>query len=414
MTEPGDALIFDWNTVERRGKILPEGFSLLDETLRDGLQNPSVIDPTIEEKLKILHLMESLGIHEADIGLPGSSKRAFDDVLRLCKEVVNCKMKIRVACAGRTVVSDITPMIEISQRAGLPVEVYAFIGSSPIRQYVEGWDLALIAKRSAEAIDVAVKAGLPVCYVTEDTTRSVPDALTTLFRAAIEHGATRLCLADTVGHATPDGVRHLIQFTKNVIAGTGATSIGIDWHGHNDRGFALQNAIWAFEYGADRVHATALGIGERVGNAPMELLLANLKLLGELDGFDLTNLLDYTETVRKALGWEVPSSYPLVGSDAFRTATGVHAAAIIKAISKGHSWLADRIYSGVPASEFGRKQEICIGFMSGASNVNFYLRERGFEPRDDLVTAILAAAKAQAHLMTEPEVMAIVGRFANS
>ena len=402
-------LIFDWNEVNRKGRILPKNATFFDETLRDGLQNPSVVDPGIEEKLKILHLMEDLGIHVADVGLPGSSKRAFEDVLRLCKEVVDCNMKIKIACAGRTVVSDITPMIELSQRSGIPVEVYAFIGSSPIRQYVESWDIALIAKRSTEAIDVAVKAGLPVAYVTEDTTRSRPEVLTTLFRAAIDHGATRLCLSDTVGHATPDGVRNLIQFTKNVVAGTGA-EIGIDWHGHNDRGLALENAIWAFEYGADRVHATGLGIGERVGNAQMELLLLNLKLLGQLDGQDLTKLLEYCETIARAVKWDIPISYPLVGRDAFRTATGVHASAVIKAMAKGDTWLADRIYSGVPAGMIGRSQEICIGFMSGASNVNHWLISRNLAVDDELVTEILKAAKAQDHIMVDEEVMAVIKR----
>jgi 2-isopropylmalate synthase len=402
-------LIFDWNEVNRKGRILPKNATFFDETLRDGLQNPSVVDPGIEEKLKILHLMEDLGLHVADVGLPGSSKRAFEDVLRLCKEVVDCKMKIGIACAGRTVVGDITPMIELSQRAGIPVEVYAFIGSSPIRQFVESWDVELIAKRSTEAIDVAVKAGLPVAYVTEDTTRSRPEVLTTLFRAAIDHGASRLCLSDTVGHATPDGVRNLIQFTKNVVAGTGA-EIGIDWHGHNDRGLALENAIWAFEYGADRVHATGLGIGERVGNAQMELLLLNLKLLGQLDGQDLTKLLEYCETIARAVKWDIPISYPLVGRDAFRTATGVHASAVIKAMAKGDTWLADRIYSGVPAGMIGRAQEICVGIMSGASNVNYWLSQRGIPVDDTLVAEILKAAKTQDHIMTEEEVMAVVKR----
>jgi 2-isopropylmalate synthase len=404
------AFIFDWNEVNRKGRLVPQTFTLFDETLRDGLQNPSVEDPGIDDKLTILHLMEDLGIDEADIGLPGSSKRAFEDVLRMCKEVVDCKMKIRIAAAGRTVVGDITPMIEVSQRAGLPIEVYAFIGSSPIRQYVEQWDVSLIAKRSAEAIDVAVKAGLPVCYVTEDTTRSRPEVLTTLFRAAIDHGASRLCLSDTVGHATPDGVRNLVQFTRGVIAGTGAT-VGVDWHGHNDRGFALENAIWALEFGADRVHATALGIGERVGNAAMELLLMNLRLLGQLPAErDLTKLVEYCQTVARAVHWQVPVNYPLVGHDAFRTATGVHAAAIVKAMQKDDVWLADRVYSGVPAGMFGRHQEICIGFMSGASNVGFWLRQRGIEPSEDLVAAILQAAKGTTHILRDHEVMAVVQR----
>jgi 2-isopropylmalate synthase len=400
-------LIYDWNEVGRKGRLIPKDISFFDETLRDGLQNPSVADPNIESKLKLLHLMAKIGIQVADIGLPGSSKRAFDDVLRMCREITDNKLPIRVACAGRTIVSDITPMIEISQRAGIPVEIYAFIGSSPIRQLAEEWDAELIAQRSAEAIDVGVKAGLPVAYVTEDTTRSRPEVLAALFKMAIDHGASRLCLCDTVGHATPDGVRNLISFTRAIVAGSGAT-VGIDWHGHNDRGLALENALWALEFGADRVHGTALGIGERVGNAAMELILLNLKLLGLLDHRDLTHLLEYCTTAAQAVGWQVPINYPLVGRDAFRTATGVHAAAIIKAESKGDAWLADRIYSGVPAGMFGRKQEICVGYMSGASNVNYWLRQRKMEPSKELVEAILAKAKATDHILSDEEIQAVV------
>jgi len=409
-TDRADEFVFDWNEVNRKGRLVPHSFSVFDETLRDGLQNPSVEDPGIEDKLRILHLMADLGIEEANMGLPGSSQRAFDDVLRLCKEVVDCKMKIKVAAAGRTVVGDITPIVEISQRAGIPIEVYAFIGSSPIRQYVEHWDVSLIARRSAEAIDVAVQAHLPVAYVTEDTTRSRPEVLRTLFRSAIDHGASRLCLSDTVGHATPDGVRNLVQFTHEVIAGTGA-QVGIDWHGHNDRGFALENAIWALEFGVDRVHATALGIGERVGNTAMELLLMNLWLLGQLGTErDLTKLVEYCETVARAVRWQVPPNYPLVGRDAFRTATGVHAAAIVKAMQKNDVWLADRVYSGVPAATFGRHQEIDIGFMSGASNVGYWLRQRNIEPDAGLVAAILQVAKATNHILSEEEVLAVIAR----
>ncbi len=400
-------LIYDWNEIGRKGRLIPEGVTFFDETLRDGLQNPSVTDPSIDKKLKLLHLMEKIGIDVADIGLPGSSKRAFDDVLRMCREITDNKLNLGVACAGRTVVTDITPMIEISQRAGIPVEVYAFIGSSPIRQLAEDWDVDLIAKRSAEAIDVGVKAGLSVAYVTEDTTRTRPEALATLFKVAIDHGASRLCLCDTVGHETPDGVRNLINFTKSIVAGMGA-KVGVDWHGHNDRGLALVNAVWALEWGADRVHGTALGIGERVGNAPMELILLNLKLLGLLESQDLTHLLEYCSVAAEAVGWDVAINYPLVGRDAFRTATGVHAAAIIKAQQKGDAWLADRIYSGVPAGMFGRKQEICIGFMSGASNVNYWLRQRHIEPSKDLVDAILAKAKTMPRNLTDDEILAAV------
>jgi 2-isopropylmalate synthase len=402
-------LIYDWNEVGRRGRLISKDISFFDETLRDGLQNPSVADPHVESKLKLLHLMAKVGIQVADVGLPGSSQRAFEDVLRMCREIADNKLPLRVACAGRTVVSDIMPMVEISQRVGMPVEIYAFIGSSPIRQLAEEWDVSLIAQRSAEAIDAGVKAGLPVAYVTEDTTRSRPEVLATLFKMAIDHGASRLCLCDTVGHATPDGVRNLIGFTQAVVAGAGAT-VGIDWHGHNDRGLALENALWALEFGADRVHGTALGIGERVGNAAMELILLNLKLLGLLEHQDLTHLLEYCTTAAQTVGWQVPINYPLVGRDAFRTATGVHAAAIIKAESKGNAWLADRIYSGVPAGMFGRKQEICVGYMSGASNVNYWLRQRKIEPSKELIDAILEKAKATDHILSDEQIQAVVDK----
>jgi 2-isopropylmalate synthase len=354
-------LIFDWNEVDRRGRILPDNATFLDETLRDGLQNPSVKDPPVADKLALLHLMEDLGIHYANAGLPSSSRRAFEDALLLCKEVVDAKMKIKIVCAGRTVPADITPIIEVSQRAGLPVEAYVFIGSSPIRQHVESWDLALIAKRSAEAIRVAVQAGLSVAYVTEDTTRSRPEVLTTLFKAAIEHGATRLCLSDTVGHATPDGVRNLIRFAKGVVASTGAKNIGLDWHGHNDRGLALANSLSAFESGADRVHGTGLGIGERTGNAPMELILLNLKLLRQLEGQDLTGLLRYCETVAKALGWEIPRNYPLAGADAtFRSATGAYAAPTLKGGKNDPWWLTDRVTRGAPRARWAGSKRLAL------------------------------------------------------
>ncbi len=402
-----DELIYDWNEVGRRHP--PFGpVEFFDETLRDGLQNPSVKDPSIEQKLELIHLMESLGIHAADIGLPGSSKRAFDDVLRMCKEIVATGMKLRPACAGRTVAADILPMVEISQKAGVPVEVYTFIGSSPIRLFAESWDVETLLKHSADAIDVAVKNNLPVAYVTEDTIRSRPEVLASLFKNAIDHGASRLVLCDTVGHATPDGTRNLIRFTQNLLKAYGANHVKLDFHNHNDRGLGLVNALTAVEEGIDRVHGTALGIGERVGNTAMELILLNLKLAGALEGQDMTNLIRYCELTSKAVGMPVPVNYPLVGADAFRTSTGVHAAAIIKAQNKGDEELADRIYSGVPAGMFGCHQAIEIGPMSGASNVVYWLKGHGVEPDAALVQAILLKAKEGGRVLSADEVRAAV------
>jgi 2-isopropylmalate synthase len=404
-------LIYDWNEVERKGPVfgLRKRFEVHDETLRDGIQNPSVVDPGIGDKLEILHLLDEIGVYSSDVGLPGAGPRAFEDVLTLVKEIAEHKLSIIPTCAGRTMVSDIKPMAEVSQRAGIKVEVMTFIGSSPIRQLAEDWSAKLIIDRAVEAIDFGVKEGLPVTFVTEDTTRSHPQLLTDLFRAAIDHGATRLCLCDTVGHATPDGVKNLLHFTRHVVEGSGA-KVKIDWHGHNDRGLALVNAIFAYEYGADRVHGCMLGIGERVGNAPLDLLLINLKLLGALGDQDLSKLTALAKRVSRATAFPIPINYPVVGEDAFRTATGVHAAAIIKAQQKGDAWLADRVYSGVPAGMFGREQEICIGPMSGVSNVSYWLQVRKYDASPGLVEAILKVAKQSDHNLTDDEVRAVVDR----
>ena len=403
-------VIYDWNTVEARGPITTKPIRFFDETLRDGIQSPSATDPSTEDKVEMVHLMEQLGIHHVDIGLPGAGKRQYDDVLRIATEVRDNKMKIKLACACRTMVRDIEPVVEISQKVGIPIEVMAFIGSSPIRQFAEEWDVDFIAKQSAEAIDFAVKNGLPCTYVTEDTTRSRPETLDRLFRAAIEHGAQGLCLCDTVGHATPDGIRNLIAWTKNLIKGTGR-AVQIDWHGHNDRGMAVANALWAIEAGVDRVHGTALGIGERVGNCSIDQLLVNLKLLGLLPEQDLSKLMLFCQLASRACGYPIPRNYPVVGHDAFRTGTGVHAAAILKALRRNDTWLADRVYSGVPATEFGKEQEIEIGFMSGQANVTFWLEKRHVPAVPGLVPAIVERAKRSNRILTDEEVYDVIKTF---
>ena len=273
-------VIYDWNSIERRGSLFNHKISFFDETLRDGVQCPSVVDPKIEDKLKLVHLMNDVGIDYINIGLPGAGKRAFEDVVEIGREIRDAKLNIKPAAAARTHLNDIRPIVEASQKLGTPIECMAFIGSSPIRLYAEDWNLESILKRSSEAIDFAVKNGLPTTYVTEDTTRSRPEVLAVLFRNAIEHGAKRLCLCDTVGHATPDGIKNLIGWTRNFVRSMGV-EVGIDWHGHNDRGLGVTNAIHALEFGADRAHGTILGIGERVGNASLDQVLFNLKLLGE-------------------------------------------------------------------------------------------------------------------------------------
>jgi 2-isopropylmalate synthase len=409
LPESETELIYDWNSVEKVAPLSPKRrVQFLDETLRDGIQSPSVVDPSIDDKLRLVDLANDLGIDTMDIGLPGAGKRAIEDVTVIAEHIRDGKLAVKASCAARTHVNDVQAIVDISQKVGIEIEVLCFIGSSPIRQYAEDWDLARMLKLSADAIDLGRKYNLPVAYVTEDTTRSRPDVLHKLFTNAVDHGAARLIVCDTVGHATPDGIKNLLRFTRNLLDGTGHPEVGIDWHGHNDRGLGVVNSIFAIEYGADRIHGTALGIGERVGNAALDQILLNLKLLGELPDRDLSKLLLWCKTASKATHVPIHPQYPLAGADAFRTATGVHAAAIIKAERKGHAWLADRIYSGVPAGEFGKEQEIEVGHYSGESNVVYWLTKRGIEPTKDLVAAVFAAAKRGNRVLTDEEIRQVI------
>ncbi len=402
--------IYDWNEKDRRGPVLRKRPQLLDETLRDGLQSPAVRDPGLDDKLALIRLMSRLGIDAVDLGLPGAGPRARADCERLLRAIVDERLPIAPNCAARTVLADITPILELSQRVGTAVEVSTFIGSSPLRAAAEGWELERLVRHTREAVGAVVTAGLPATFVTEDTTRSHPAVLDVLFRAAVDAGATRLVLCDTCGHATPDGVRNLVAFTRGVLRALDVEDrVAIDWHGHNDRGHALTGALFALEWGVDRVHACGLGIGERTGNAPMELVLLNLHLLGLLPPgrHDLSCLVAYVEAVSAATGVAVPPAYPLVGRDAFRTATGVHAAAVAKAEALGDVDLADRVYSSVPAHAFGRAQEIAVGHQSGRANVVWWLRRHGYEADDARVTRMLEHAKGLDRVLDDEELHAL-------
>lgn len=403
---PDDALVFDWAAAGPHRLTAPSGVMVNDESLRDGLQSPSATDPPLDAKVEILHLMEALGIDTVCVGLPGAGRRQRESAERLCREIGSNRLRIHANCAARTLDVDVRPIAELSQKSGIPVEACLFIGASPIRQYVEGWNPDLIVERLRAAIRFAMGEGLEVMLVTEDSARSSPEHLRLFLTAAVDEGAKRLCLTDTVGAAIPEGVLNLVIWLRGLLAELGA-DVGIDWHGHRDRGLDLANTLAAIRGGATRVHGTALGIGERTGNTPMEQILVNLKLLGLRDG-DLSRLPDYVEAVARAVGVPLAANTPIVGHDAFCTGTGVHAAAVIKAFAKGDHDLADRVYSGVPASWVGRRQEILVGPMSGASNVLYFLRTRGLPDDERVVEAVLAKAKGSARVLTEEEVLEVV------
>ena len=395
-------LIYDWNRAEPSGG--PPVVMLIDETLRDGLQSPSVRAPSIAQKIEILHLLDAIGVDTVNIGLPGAGPHVVYDVERLAGEIAASRLRIRAHCAARTLVADIQPIADVQQRTGVPIECCCFIGSSPIRLYAEDWTVDYLQRCTEEAIAFAVAHDLKVMYVTEDTTRSDPETLRTLFTAAIRAGASRLCIADTVGHATPAGASAVVRFARTVIAEAGGGDIGVDWHGHRDRDLATMNSLAALEAGASRVHGTILGIGERVGNTPLDLLMVNLVLMGWIER-DLGRLDELVHLVSRATGEPIPDNYPVFGRDAFRTATGVHAAAVVKAFHKHDRELMDAVYSGVPAGLVGRSQEIEVGPLSGKSNVLFWLERHGIAADADVVDRVFRRAKSSSTVLTEQEIL---------
>jgi 2-isopropylmalate synthase len=412
-------LIYDWNVIDyeinRNPANHPHGVWFDDETLRDGLQSPSARNPTIEEKTELLTYMEKLGIQKVDLGLPGAGPFHREHINAMLSHITENNFQIRPGAAVRTLMQDIEPLVEMQQNHGIPIQASAFLGTSPIRQYTEGWTMEKLISTMEKAVSYAVENDVPVMFVTEDTTRSKPDDVKSIYQRAMELGVRRLCVCDTCGHVTPNGVKKLLNFIDEEVikdGGYNRNEIEVNWHGHQDRGLGVANNIAAVEAGADVIHGTALGVGERAGNAPLDQTLVNLKLMGVIDN-DLTLLDEYMRTANKYIEVPLPRNYPVFGEDAFETGTGVHASAVIKAMRKGDDWLADRVYSGVPAGDFGLKQVIRIGHMAGRSNIIWWLEQNGYQVTDELVSHLFEVAKSQRRNMLDSEVQTAVQQFLN-
>jgi 2-isopropylmalate synthase len=411
------ALIFDWNTIDydisRNSNNHPHGVWFDDETLRDGLQSPSARNPTISQKIELLSYMEKLGIQKVDLGLPGAGPFHIEHIDAMLSHITENDYAIRPGAAVRTLMSDIQPLVDLQQKHGIKIQASAFLGTSPIRQFTEGWTMEKLLSTMETAVSFAVENDVPVMFVTEDTTRSKPEDVKMIYRRAMELGVRRLCVCDTCGHVTPNGVKKLLNFIdEEVIKDSGymRNEIEVNWHGHQDRGLGVANNIAAVEAGADVIHGTALGVGERAGNAPIDQTLVNLKLMGVIDN-DLTLLDEYVRKANEYIEVPLPHNYPVFGRDAFETGTGVHASAVIKAMKKGDQWLADRVYSGVPAADFGLKQVIRIGHMAGRSNIIWWLEQNEIEANDDLIAHMFEIAKSQRRNMTDEEIHQAVESF---
>ena len=407
-------LIYDWNKIDpgppRDPSAHPHPVWFDDETLRDGLQSPSARNPTVEQKIELLDFMENLGIQKVDLGLPGAGPFHLDHIDSMLGHIRDNDYEIRPGCAVRTVISDIAPLVDLQAKHEMKIQASAFLGTSPIRQYTEGWTMGKIMQTAERAVEFAVDNDIPVMFVTEDTTRSRPEDIKSVYTRAIELGADRICVCDTCGHSTPGGVKSLMSFIQNEVipdSGVKRRDIEVNWHGHQDRGLGVANNLAAVQSGADVIHGTALGVGERSGNAPLDQTLVNLSLMGVISN-DLTSLNKYVQKANEYIEVPLPKNYPVFGSDAFETGTGVHASAVVKALRKGDSWLADRVYSGVPAGDYGLEQVIRVGHMSGKSNIIHWLEAKEIEVEDSLVEYLFNVAKSKNRLMTDEELLLCV------
>ena len=413
-------LIYDWNAIdyeiERDTSNHPHELWFDDETLRDGLQSPSARNPTIAQKIELIDFMETLGIQKADLGLPGAGPFHVGHIDAMLTHMGENGYSLRPGCAVRTVVSDIEPLVELQAKHERQIQASAFLGTSPIRQYAEGWTMEKILSTAEKAVSFAIDNDIPVMFVTEDTTRSKPEDIKAVYTRALELGADRICVCDTCGHVTPNGVRKLLSFIQDEVisdAGVKRRDIEVNWHGHQDRGLGVANNLAAYEAGADVIHGTALGVGERAGNAPLDQTLVNLSLMGVISN-DLTALNEYMRKAHEYVEVALPRNYPVFGEDAFETGTGVHASAVVKAMKKGDHWLADRVYSGVPAADYGLQQVIRIGHMSGRSNIIWWLQQNGYKATDELVSNLFEVAKGQRRMMSDEEVHAAISGFSLS
>lgn len=394
------SLYFEWSTTELADPAV--NYALMDETLRDGIQAPYVEVPSIEEKLRLVDHMTSVGITAITAGFPGAGRRAYRDCLAIAQYVLTQRYPTRLVYSGRTHPDDVGATCEIAQQAQCEIDAYSFIGISPVRQRVEDWSVEMIERRVIAAARQCDQAGVNFVLVLEDATRCTPCILSRIYDTAVDVGVERIVLCDTVGAATPASTRALVRWSFDHFRRC-AHSMALDWHGHNDRGLALINSLVALDAGCDRIHGTALGIGERAGNTAIDQLILN-RYLQHGDDFDLQSLRQYCEYASAVLGISIPVNYPALGSHVFTTSAGVHAAAILKAQQTGDNDLLDGVYSSVPARIFGRRQEVLVDGSSGASNVKFWLTEHGYEPKPHLVSHVLEAAKSANRPLTAQQI----------
>lgn len=399
------ALVYDWNMTDADAP-LARGVRVIDETLYEAVHAASAL-PDAGAISELLRCMPAIGISE--VGLGALSASTLPEIVRRARLIAEERLPLAPACVVDAVSTEVDRVAHVLDASGGRLTVTLLVQASSLQQRALGQapDRALADLEGA--LEAAARCGADSALLLHDAGRAHPAPLRRIVNAALGHGVERVCLWDSAGRTSPRGAGRLVAFMRRVAAERDAL-IQVGWFGRNDRDLALASALEARRRGADALHATALGLGHGAGCVPIDLLLANLLLLEVIDS-DLSALKQYCDLAARAFGFSIPASYPVFGGDAFRTATGVHAAAIIKARDKGDHWLADRVYSSVPAGLFGLHQIIDVGPMSGESNAVAWLRHHGFTPQPELVKRIIARAKASKATLTAEEMREEIQAF---
>lgn len=405
-------IFYTWNSVspERLGDVKVDALKfdcVFDETLRDGIQAPTVRNPPLEAKKKIVDYMVRSGVRHADLGFPGANETALNECVQLVEHIKENSHELKPAFAGRTTTSDISAISRVAELTQMNIEAYGFVAISPIRRYVQGWDISEIQSSIKTSSKECREGGSEFVLVLEDAFRCPPETLKEIYDVALESCPSRICLCDTVGAALPEGTKALIQWTAGYLQDQNG-GIPLEWHGHNDRGMAVANSLAALDAGCSRVHGTILGVGERAGNAALDQLIVNLYSTTDLPE-NLKPLVDYADFAQEELAVNLPYNYPALGRDVFKTSAGVHAAAILKAHKSGNSILKDMVYSSVVASQLGREQEVLIDEVAGANNVEYWFLSQG---RTDFTKekseAILREAKSRKGFLSDEEIRNVI------
>ena len=404
--EKANDFLYSWNALNRANISNVK----IEDDIRDALQSVRTVQPLLSERKALLDLSAKVGIQYSFLGFPAASQNETNLVTALVKHIADEKIPIEPVLMARALENDVKRIIEIQNETSYAVAADIFINTSALRLKIEGWTLDTIINKIKKSHHLSVNNNLKYRISLEDSARTAPDSIEILIKEIINLGIKTIVLCDTVGDCLPSGASNLTSFVMDIISKENV-DVEIGWHGHNDKGLSLANALASVEAGATIISGTFTGIGERTGNIPLEQIIYILSQNGN-QLYDLKYLKPLCDMLSATTKTKIPYSLPIIGKDAFSTSTGTHVAAIYKAKEFGQSF-EDLMYSGVAASDLERRQTLLIGPNSGRSAIIAALEEIQIVATENTVTSILDYCKKQNHCLENSAELLEVIRYLN-